>query len=115
MAFYCSISNVSPMLLLRELIETVEQNTQLRKQLSALTAQNQQQVSPETCLKTVRPSQLGQLLNPASLVFVLEESNIVDLEQNLKSGDETIKGLEQKIEQDKVSLKRPIRACSLCL
>lgn len=64
MAFYCSISNVSPMLLLRELIETVEQNTQLRKQLSALTAQNQQQVSPETCLKTVRPSQLGQLLNP---------------------------------------------------
>lgn len=31
----------------RELIETVEQNTYLRKQVSDLTAQNQQQVSPE--------------------------------------------------------------------
>lgn len=29
----------------RELIETVEQNTQLRKQVSDLAAQNQQQVS----------------------------------------------------------------------
>ncbi|XP_042356608.1 kinesin-like protein KIF15-A [Plectropomus leopardus] len=56
----------------KELIETVEQNTQLRKQVSDLTVQTQQQAS-----KTV------------------------DLEQNLSSANETIKGLEQKIEEDK--------------
>ncbi|XP_049918556.1 kinesin-like protein KIF15-B [Epinephelus moara] len=56
----------------KELIETVEQNTQLRKQVSDLTVQTQQQVS-----------------------------KIVDLEQNVNTANETIKGLEQKIEQDK--------------
>lgn len=56
----------------KELVETVEQNTHLRIQVSDLTAQNQQQAS-----------------------------KIVDLEQNLKSANETMKGLEQKIEQDK--------------
>ncbi|XP_040915830.1 kinesin-like protein KIF15-A isoform X2 [Toxotes jaculatrix] len=56
----------------KELIETVEQNTQLRKQVSDLTAQNQQQAS-----------------------------KLVDLEQSLTSTNEIIKGLEQKIEQDK--------------
>uniref|UniRef100_A0A3Q4BG97 Kinesin motor domain-containing protein n=1 Tax=Mola mola TaxID=94237 RepID=A0A3Q4BG97_MOLML len=48
------------------LIETVEENTQLRKQVSDLTVQNQQLVS-----------------------------------KNLKFDNETIKGLEQKIDQDK--------------
>ncbi|XP_070776383.1 kinesin-like protein KIF15 [Enoplosus armatus] len=56
----------------KELVETVEQNTQLRKQVSDLTLQNQQQAS-----------------------------KIVNLEQNLNSTNETMKGLEQKIEQDK--------------
>lgn len=36
-------------------------------------------------------------------VFI-KASKIVDLEQNLKSACETIKGLEQKTEQDKVNL-----------
>ncbi|KAF7647426.1 hypothetical protein LDENG_00172690, partial [Lucifuga dentata] len=56
----------------KELIETMEQNTQLKKQVSDLTAQNQQQVS-----------------------------KLVSLEQNLASANETASGLEQKIEQDK--------------
>ncbi|XP_053191642.1 kinesin-like protein KIF15-B [Scomber japonicus] len=56
----------------KELIETVEQNTHLRKQVSDLMAQNQQQVS-----------------------------KLVNLEQNLTSANETIKGLQQKTEQDK--------------
>ncbi|KAM7403058.1 hypothetical protein PAMA_003808 [Pampus argenteus] len=56
----------------KELIETAEQNTHLKKQVSDLTTQNQQQVS-----------------------------KLVDLEQNLTSANEIIKGLEQKVEQDK--------------
>ncbi|KAK2826058.1 hypothetical protein Q5P01_020272 [Channa striata] len=56
----------------KELIETLEQNAQLRKHISALTAQSQQQVS-----------------------------RVVDLEQNLTSTNEMKKSLEQKIEQDK--------------
>ncbi|XP_037603237.1 kinesin-like protein KIF15-A [Sebastes umbrosus] len=56
----------------KELIEAVEQNTQLRKQVSDLTVQNQQQAS-----------------------------KMIDLEQNLNSANETIKGLEQKVDQDK--------------
>lgn len=56
----------------KELIETVEQNKQLRKQVSDLAAQNQQQAS-----------------------------KMVELEQNLNTANETMKGLEQKIEQDK--------------
>ncbi|XP_033967309.1 kinesin-like protein KIF15 isoform X2 [Pseudochaenichthys georgianus] len=56
----------------KELIETMEQNTLLRKQVSDLTVQKQQQAS-----------------------------KIVDLEQNSNSANETIKGLEQKTEQDK--------------
>ncbi|XP_071767078.2 kinesin-like protein KIF15 [Centroberyx gerrardi] len=56
----------------KELIETMEQNTHLRKQVSDLTTQNQQQAS-----------------------------NLVNLEQNLTSANETINGLQQKIEQDK--------------
>uniref|UniRef100_G3P071 Kinesin motor domain-containing protein n=1 Tax=Gasterosteus aculeatus aculeatus TaxID=481459 RepID=G3P071_GASAC len=59
----------------KEIIETVEQNTQLRKQVSDLTQQLQQQAS-----------------------------KMSDLEQNSLSANETIKSLEQKIEQDKVSL-----------
>lgn len=38
------------------------------------------------------------------LIFALKESKIVHLEQNLKSNSETMKGLEQKTEQDSVSL-----------
>ncbi|XP_019132634.2 kinesin-like protein KIF15 isoform X2 [Larimichthys crocea] len=56
----------------KELIETVEQNTQLKKQVSELTVQNQHQAH-----------------------------RIVDLEQSLNAANETMKGLEQKIEQDK--------------
>uniref|UniRef100_A0A669DM38 Kinesin family member 15 n=1 Tax=Oreochromis niloticus TaxID=8128 RepID=A0A669DM38_ORENI len=58
-----------------ELLETVEQNTQLKKQVSDLITQNQQQAS-----------------------------TLADLEQNLTSAKESIKSLEQKTEQDKVSL-----------
>uniref|UniRef100_A0AAX7TZ65 Kinesin motor domain-containing protein n=1 Tax=Astatotilapia calliptera TaxID=8154 RepID=A0AAX7TZ65_ASTCA len=58
-----------------ELLETVEQNAQLKKQVSDLITQNQQQVS-----------------------------TLADLEQNLTSAKESIKSLEQKTEQDKVSL-----------
>ncbi|XP_040055964.2 kinesin-like protein KIF15 [Gasterosteus aculeatus] len=56
----------------KEIIETVEQNTQLRKQVSDLTQQLKQQAS-----------------------------KMSDLEQNSLSANETIKSLEQKIEQDK--------------
>ncbi|KAK5916780.1 hypothetical protein CgunFtcFv8_011728 [Champsocephalus gunnari] len=56
----------------KELIETMAQNTLLRKQVSDLTVEKQQQAS-----------------------------KIVDLEQNSNSANETIKGLEQKTEQDK--------------
>nr|XP_019940782.1 PREDICTED: kinesin-like protein KIF15 [Paralichthys olivaceus] len=56
----------------KELTETVEQNTQLRKQVVDLTAQNQRQAA-----------------------------KLVDLEKNLTSTSEIIKGLEQKIKQDK--------------
>uniref|UniRef100_UPI0037E86546 kinesin-like protein KIF15 n=1 Tax=Semicossyphus pulcher TaxID=241346 RepID=UPI0037E86546 len=56
----------------KELIETVEQNTELIIQVSDLTAQSQQQAS-----------------------------KVGDLEQNLNSANETIKGLEQEIEQGK--------------
>ncbi|XP_034531581.1 kinesin-like protein KIF15-A [Notolabrus celidotus] len=56
----------------KELIESMEQNTQLRKQVSDLNAQNQQQAS-----------------------------KVVDLEQNLNSTSETIKSLEQEIKQGK--------------
>uniref|UniRef100_A0A669BCE9 Kinesin family member 15 n=1 Tax=Oreochromis niloticus TaxID=8128 RepID=A0A669BCE9_ORENI len=55
-----------------ELLETVEQNTQLKKQVSDLITQNQQQAS-----------------------------TLADLEQNLTSAKESIKSLEQKTEQDK--------------
>uniref|UniRef100_A0A3P8QQT3 Kinesin motor domain-containing protein n=1 Tax=Astatotilapia calliptera TaxID=8154 RepID=A0A3P8QQT3_ASTCA len=55
-----------------ELLETVEQNAQLKKQVSDLITQNQQQVS-----------------------------TLADLEQNLTSAKESIKSLEQKTEQDK--------------
>uniref|UniRef100_A0A3Q4GNA5 Kinesin family member 15 n=1 Tax=Neolamprologus brichardi TaxID=32507 RepID=A0A3Q4GNA5_NEOBR len=56
----------------KELLETVEQNTQLKKQVSDLITQNQQQAS-----------------------------TLADLEQNLTSAKESIKSLEQKTEQDK--------------
>lgn len=56
----------------KELLETVEQNTQLKKQVSDLITQNQQQAS-----------------------------TLVDLEQNLTSAKESIKSLKQKTEQDK--------------
>ncbi|XP_062413304.1 kinesin-like protein KIF15 [Pungitius pungitius] len=56
----------------KEIIETVEQNTQLKKHVSDLTQQLQQQAS-----------------------------EINNLEQNSLSANETIKSLEQKIEQDK--------------
>ncbi|CAG10556.1 unnamed protein product, partial [Tetraodon nigroviridis] len=36
------------------------------------------------------------------IIFTLKESKIVHLEQNLKSNSETMKGLEQKTEQDRV-------------
>ncbi|XP_030574853.1 kinesin-like protein KIF15 [Archocentrus centrarchus] len=56
----------------KELLETMEQNTQLKKQVSDLLTQNQQQAS-----------------------------TLADLEQNVNSANESIKSLEQKIEQDK--------------
>lgn len=56
----------------KELIETVEMNTQLKKQASELTSLNQQQVT-----------------------------KLQSLEQSLTSASDTIKSLEQKIEQDK--------------
>lgn len=56
----------------KELIETVEQNVQLRKQVSDLMTQNQQL-----------------------------SSKLADLDQNLIDGNERIKSLEQKNEQDK--------------
>ncbi|KAM4625881.1 kinesin-like protein KIF15 [Polymixia lowei] len=56
----------------KELIETMEQNTLLRRQVSDLTAQNQQQ-----------------------------DSNLANLKQNLTTANETVNSLEQKIEQDK--------------
>ncbi|XP_072221611.1 kinesin-like protein KIF15 [Leuresthes tenuis] len=56
----------------KELIETVEQNTHFRKQVSDLMIQNQ-----------------------------LQSSKLVDLEQNLTVANERMKSLEQKIEQDK--------------
>uniref|UniRef100_I3KW60 Kinesin family member 15 n=1 Tax=Oreochromis niloticus TaxID=8128 RepID=I3KW60_ORENI len=62
----------------KELLETVEQNTQLKKQVSDLITQNQQQVSLEN-----------------------KASTLADLEQNLTSAKESIKSLEQKTEQDK--------------
>ncbi|XP_054653545.1 kinesin-like protein KIF15-B isoform X2 [Dunckerocampus dactyliophorus] len=56
----------------KELSETAQENTHLRKQVSDITVQIQQQVS-----------------------------KFDHLEQNLSTAKETIKGLEQKIEQDK--------------
>ncbi|XP_034380980.1 kinesin-like protein KIF15-A [Cyclopterus lumpus] len=56
----------------KELIDKVEQNIHLGKQVSDLTVQRQQQASKN-----------------------------IDLEQNVNSANETVKGLEQKIEQDK--------------
>ncbi|KAM9355767.1 kinesin-like protein KIF15 isoform 2-T2 [Pholidichthys leucotaenia] len=56
----------------KELIETVDQNTQLRKQVSVLTVQNQQQAS-----------------------------KFAELEQSLSSANEMIQSLKQKAEQDK--------------
>ncbi|XP_068195591.1 kinesin-like protein KIF15 [Antennarius striatus] len=56
----------------KELIETVQQSTQLGKQVSDLTLLNQEQTS-----------------------------KIIDLEQNLNSRNKMLKGLEQKIEHDK--------------
>ncbi|XP_068615125.1 kinesin-like protein KIF15, partial [Brachionichthys hirsutus] len=56
----------------KELIDALQQSTQLRKQVSDVTLLNQQQAS-----------------------------KIVDLEQNLFSGNEKLKSLEQKIEHDK--------------
>lgn len=42
--------------------------------------------------------------SPGCPIFVLKASKMSDLEQNSLSANETIKSLEQKIEQDKVSL-----------
>ncbi|CAJ1073379.1 kinesin-like protein KIF15-B [Xyrichtys novacula] len=56
----------------KELIESMEQNIQLKKQVSDLTAQNLQQ-----------------------------SSKVVEFEQNLNSAGETIKSLEQEIRQSK--------------
>nr|XP_020446818.1 kinesin-like protein KIF15 isoform X1 [Monopterus albus] len=56
----------------KELVETMEQNAQFRRQVSDLAAQNHQQMS-----------------------------KLVDLEQRLTSANEVIKTGEQKIEQDK--------------
>lgn len=43
--------------------------------------------------------------------FALKESKIVCLEQNLKSNSETVKVLEQKTEQDRVSLSQYLKLC----
>lgn len=45
------------------------------------------------------------------IIFTLKESKIVHLEQNLKSNSETMKGLEQKTEQDRVSLSQHLKLC----
>lgn len=95
---------------LRELHEIAEENTKLRKQISDLMVQNQQQVSS---MGNISVRKLQAFQNNCScssmnyitcLIFALKESKIVHLEQNLKSNSETMKGLEQKTEQDSVSL-----------
>lgn len=94
----------------RELTESVEENTQLRKQVSDLTVLNQQQVGVRKgcifnnwdCLAWSQ-SQTSAKLN-LIVFFILQASKIVALEENLKFENETIKGLEQKTEQDKVSM-----------
>lgn len=97
---------------LRELHETAEENTKLRKQISDLMVQNQQQVS-STGNINVQKLQVFQnnctcssVSYIACLIFALKESEIVHLEQNLKSNSETMKCLEQKTEQDRVSLSQ---------
>lgn len=95
---------------LRELHETAEENTKLRKQISDLMVQNQQQVSSMGNIN-VRKLQVFQnncscssVSYIACLIFALKESKIVNLEQNLNSNSEKMKGLEQKTEQDRVNL-----------
>lgn len=97
---------------LRELQETAEENTKLRKQISELVVQNQQQVSS---IGNINVQKLQVFQNDCSSEFhclsdfffvALKESKIVCLEQNLKSNSETVKGLEHKTEQDRVSLSQ---------
>lgn len=94
----------------RELNETVEENKKLRKQFSDQVAANQQQVSAVvygSCryFKIIVVAAQRVILLVCFLFFSLKESKIANLEQNLKSNSETMKGLEQKIEQDRVSLR----------
>lgn len=99
----------------RELTETVEANVQLRKQVSELTVQNQQQVGVnKVCMSTGKPQHACNLKTVAKLrlivlslllFLILQASKVVSLEQDVQSENETIKCLEQKIAQDKVSQK----------
>lgn len=92
----------------RELTESVEENTQLRKQVSDLTVLNQQQVGVRKGCIFNNWDCLAWSQTPAKLnlivFFILQASKIVALEENLKCENETIKSLEQKTEQDKVSM-----------
>lgn len=97
----------------RELTESVEENTQLRKQVSDLTVLNQQQVGVREgcifnnwdCLAWLQSQTPVRKIKPNCL-FILQASKIVALEENLKCENETIKGLEQKTEQGKVSTNK---------
>lgn len=96
---------------LRELHEIAEENTKLRKQISDLMVQNQQQVSSMGNLNVPKLQVFQNSCSCSSsyitcLIFALKESKIVHLEHNLKSNSETMKGLEQKTEQDNVSLSQ---------
>lgn len=97
----------------RELNETVEENNKLRKQFSDQMFENQQQVSAVvygSCryfkIIVVVAQCVILLVCFFLLFFSLKESKILNLEQTLKSNSETMKGLEQKIEQDRVSLSQ---------
>lgn len=85
----------------RELTETVEENTQLRKQVSDLVAQNEQQVRS---LKHVVPSQLQ-----SERLMFFQGSELMNTQQSVTATGEVIRGLEQKIEQDKVSLRPQVQ------
>lgn len=101
----------------RELHETAEENTKLRKQISDLMVQNQQQVSYMGNINVWKLQvfqnncSCSSLIYIACLIFALKESKIVHLEENIKSSSETMKGLEQKTEQDRVSQGQYLEPC----
>ena len=83
----------------------MEQNTQLRKQVSDLMTQQQQQVRDSPCAYFFDDSAVLHSGYMNRFFFFLSKvSNHANLEHNLASAKETVNVLEQKIEQDKVSV-----------